>query len=210
MQWFRPAGRVPFGSRPDGRPRQKEPKGLAPPSGPCASLRVRSLHRRSRGPARRAIPGPSRLSRHPCRSTPSTTIPLTLLKGRGVACGCGVASVGCYSPEGQYTVPVWWAACGETTLRKRVLLTPFGRAALGRTIKQLGARVPVSRPSGGVAQGDEPHGCGERLEGPWMALASRPPERHRREGSRAQRDPDVACPSLWLLSLGQARESDSP
>jgi len=32
-----------------------------------------------------AIPGPSRLSRHPCRSTPSTTIPLTLLKGRLVS-----------------------------------------------------------------------------------------------------------------------------
>ena len=30
---------------------------------------------------RRAIPGPSRLSRHPCRSTPSTVIPLGLLKG---------------------------------------------------------------------------------------------------------------------------------
>ncbi len=54
---------------------------------PCASLRVRSLHRHSRGTPRRAIPGPSRLSRHPCRSTPSTAIPLTLLKGAvGVAC----------------------------------------------------------------------------------------------------------------------------
>lgn len=31
---------------------------------------------------RRAIPGPSRLSRHPCRSTPYTTIPLGLLTGR--------------------------------------------------------------------------------------------------------------------------------
>jgi hypothetical protein len=52
---------------------------------PCASLRVRSLHRHSRGTPRRAIPGPSRLSRHPCRSTPSTAIPLTLLKGRLVS-----------------------------------------------------------------------------------------------------------------------------
>ena len=45
--------------------------------------------------------------------------------------------------------------------------------------------VPFRRPSGGVAQGDEPHGCGERLKGPWMALVSRPPEQHRSEGSFA-------------------------
>jgi hypothetical protein len=102
--WLRPAGRVPIGSRPDGRPRQKEPKGLAPASGPAlrsgfvtrfarpsgqpsavTSLRSVSLHRHSRGTPRRAIPGPSRLSRHPCRSTPSPTIPLALLKGRLVS-----------------------------------------------------------------------------------------------------------------------------
>jgi hypothetical protein len=59
----------------------KVTKNACPTIRPCASLRVRSLHRRSRGTPRRAIPGPSRLSRHPCRSTPSTTIPLTLLKG---------------------------------------------------------------------------------------------------------------------------------
>ena len=51
-----------------------------PPSGPgCAG--VPSLHHHSRGTPRRAIPGPSWLSRHPCRSTPSTAIPLGLLKG---------------------------------------------------------------------------------------------------------------------------------
>ena len=45
--------------------------------------------------------------------------------------------------------------------------------------------APVRRPSVGVAQGDEPHGCGERLKGPGTALVSRPPERHRSEGSFA-------------------------
>ena len=48
---------------------------------PCASLRVRSLHRCSRGRLTRAILGPLSLSRHPCRSTPYAAIPLTLLKG---------------------------------------------------------------------------------------------------------------------------------
>ena len=33
------------------------------------------------GSLRRAIPGPSQLSRHPCRSTPYAAIPLGLLKG---------------------------------------------------------------------------------------------------------------------------------
>ena len=56
-----------------------------PTSGPgrCAP-RVRSLHRCSRGPLRRAVHGPSQLSRHPCRSTPYTPIPLTLLTGLSV------------------------------------------------------------------------------------------------------------------------------
>ena len=46
-----------------------------------AAFRVRSLHRHSRGSLRRADLGPSQLSRHPCRSTPYTPIPLTLLTG---------------------------------------------------------------------------------------------------------------------------------
>ncbi|MDH4563684.1 hypothetical protein E8F06_22005 [Pseudomonas sp. BN411] len=33
--------------------------------------------------ASRGIHGPTRLSRHPCRSSPFATIPLGLLKGRG-------------------------------------------------------------------------------------------------------------------------------
>ena len=53
-----------------------------PTSGPgCAG--VPSLHRRSRGTFRRDVPVPSELSRRPCRSTPSTPIPLGLLRGPG-------------------------------------------------------------------------------------------------------------------------------
>jgi hypothetical protein len=51
-----------------------------PPSGP-GYAGVPSFHHRSRGTPRRAIPGPSWLSRHPCRSTPYAAIPLGLLKG---------------------------------------------------------------------------------------------------------------------------------
>ena len=61
-------------------PRQKEPKGLAPASGSrCA--RLPSFHRCSEGRRARAIHGPSRLSRHPCRSPLYAAIPFGLLKG---------------------------------------------------------------------------------------------------------------------------------
>ena len=68
------------------RRKEKVSKEKAPPTyGPtrCAPG-VRSLHRHFRGPLRRAILGPSQLSRHPCRSTPYTPIPLTLLTGLSV------------------------------------------------------------------------------------------------------------------------------
>jgi hypothetical protein len=52
-------------------------------------------------------------------------------------------------------------------------------------ISQARDLVLFRRPSRGVAQGEEPHGCGERLNGPGMAHVSRPPEQHRSEGSFA-------------------------
>ena len=48
------------------------------------------------------------------------------------------------------------------------------RVAPRKTTKHLGAQVPVRRPSGGVAQGDEPHGCGERRKGPGRPLCAGP------------------------------------
>jgi hypothetical protein len=127
-------------------------------------------------------------------------------EGAGVACGCGVASVGCYSPEGQYIVPVWWAACGETTLRKQFLRTPLERAAL-RNHQATRSRIPVRRPSGGVAQGDEPHGCGERRKGAWTPLVRWPPERHRREGTPPQAGPDAGVAfSLVTFSWPRKRK----
>ena len=52
------------------------------PLRPARLRRVPSFHHCFRGTPRRAIPGPSRFSRHPCRSTPSAMIPLGLLMGR--------------------------------------------------------------------------------------------------------------------------------
>src|SRR5690606_35446239 len=67
------------------------------------------------------------------------------------------------------------------------------------------AEVPVRRPSGGVTQGDEPQGCGERLKGPWMALVSRPPEWHRWEGTPPKAGPDVGVP-FFLVTLSWANK----
>ncbi len=78
---------------------QKEPKGLAPSSG-SRFAGLPSLHRSFRGTRRRAIPGPTTLSRHPCRSTPETPIPLGLLKGRSGACGYFAGSLKEPRPEG--------------------------------------------------------------------------------------------------------------
>ena len=77
--------------------KQKKAHPAYGPAFRCATLRVRSLHRRSEGTLRWAIHGPAQLSalascvalppasmqssRHPCRSTPYTPTPLTLLTG---------------------------------------------------------------------------------------------------------------------------------
>src|SRR6218665_254077 len=69
---FAPYARVSFFSR------QKRNQKGSPLPRPCAALRVPSFRRRSRG--RQNGPSLARLclSRHPCRSTPSTTTPLGL------------------------------------------------------------------------------------------------------------------------------------
>ncbi len=71
------------------RAKKSKQKKARPCIRPCATRRVRSLHRRSRGRLTRAIHGPlsgdaSVLSPHPCGSSPYATIPLTLLKGNWV------------------------------------------------------------------------------------------------------------------------------
>ncbi len=71
-----PLRRLTFGRRP------KSKQKVLPLASGSRCARLPSFHHCSRGPPRRAIPGPSRLSRHPCRSTPYATIPLGLLMGR--------------------------------------------------------------------------------------------------------------------------------
>jgi len=63
------------------RAKKSKQKKARPCIRPCATRRVRSLHRRSRGRLTRTIHGPLSLSPHPCGSSPYATIPLTLLKG---------------------------------------------------------------------------------------------------------------------------------
>jgi hypothetical protein len=79
---FRPLGRVPFGKRP-----KRNQKVLPRTSGFSLRRKIPSLKRSFRGTPRRAIPGPSRLSRHPCRSTPETPLQRGLLNGAFGACG---------------------------------------------------------------------------------------------------------------------------
>ena len=92
--WFRPAGRVTFSKRPDGRPLKSNQKRFAPASGPAlrsgfvthfarpsgqpaavTPLRSVSLRRRSEGRRTRAIHGPLRLSPRPCGSPLCATAP---------------------------------------------------------------------------------------------------------------------------------------
>ncbi len=69
-------------------PRKSNQKEGHPGIRPFAARRVPSLHRYSRGTLRRAIHGPAQLSRHPCRSTPSTATTFGLLTGTWVRVAC--------------------------------------------------------------------------------------------------------------------------
>ena len=157
-------------------------------------FRVRSLHRRSRGTSRRDILVPSRLSRHPCRSTPYTPIPLTLLTGLPVRAYLNVnRRVDNRAALSTKPHPVEKPRAAFSTLR-----TGFGSPT-----------VPVRRPSVYCAsqkirwapkrpiEEAERRCCAagfeagrrESSDGPWMALRNVPAQLHRSEGSRAQRDP---------------------
>jgi len=69
-------------------PRKSNQKEGHPGIRPFAARRVPSLHRHSRGTLRRAIHGPAQLSRHPCRSTPSTATTFGLLTGTWARVAC--------------------------------------------------------------------------------------------------------------------------
>ena len=188
----------------------KGTKRACPAIRPSASLRVRSLHRCSEGRLTRAVPGPLSLSPHPCGSPLYATIPLTLLKGR------------LELPDSHVSSPAPTLCVGANPVRSssqscRPVQNNEWTRGMG-TINARSARKshqaprspnPVRRPSGGVAQGDEPQGCGERRKGAWTPLVRRPPERHRKEGSRAQRDPDAGV-CFFAYFLCTSKESEAP
>ena len=57
-----------------------------------------------------------------------------------------------------------------------------------------------------LRRGTEPHGCGETLKGPRMALVSRPPEQRRSEGSLAAGQARMpGWPRYFLLARQEIR-----
>ena len=74
------------------------------------------------------------------------------------------------------------------------------------------AGIPFRRPNAGVAQGDARHGRRARNEGAGMPLRDVPRSNAgvREVWSRSGQTRMQGAPSLWLLSLGETRESDAP
>jgi hypothetical protein len=242
------------------RAKKSKQKKARPCIRPCATRRVRSLHRRSRGRLTRAIHGPlsgdaSVLSPHPCGSSPYATIPLTLLTGNRVlpasprmdkrppvrrnvgwktaqhfpplatskfSPGRGVLL---FKPVGKLRVThptdlgphrAESVLPPERGVRRRLMVCwpEKNQSVLLWLVKSFHATrtpVPVRRPSAVAVEGVERHGCRESCDGPGMALRSVPPERRWSEGTlRAAKGRMPGSPSLWLLSLGETRESDAP
>ena len=181
-----PLRRVTFGSCP------KSNQKVLPLASGFRCAKLPSLHHCSRGPPRRAIPGPSRLSRHPCRSTPYTTIPLGLLMGR-------------LASSVRLRVK---SRADDCRLWSRSFCFSFCCSLLSQAARSPG---PVRRLSGGAVERGVWHGCQTRNDGPWMAHRDDPrSSAGAREVWRSQTRMPGAL-SLWLLSLSRKqRESDSP
>ncbi|GBC55410.1 hypothetical protein PSNTI_08650 [Stutzerimonas stutzeri] len=212
---------------------KKVSKNACPRIRPVASLRVRSLRRRSEGRRTRALHGPLRLSRHPCRSPLSTTAPLTLLKGRLVppARSCKKHHAGTTAGDLQTALPpclagdVGWKTAQHFPPQASSKFLPGQRGLICKPVDRLrvthatdpfrnfqSARTPapVRRPSVGAAQGDARHGRRARSEGTGTSLRDGP--RSSAGGREVLRSKTrmSGSPSLWLLSLGETRESDAP
>ena len=174
------------------RAKKSKQKKARPCIRPCATRRVRSLHRRSRGRLTRTIHGPLSLSPHPCGSSPYATIPLTLLKGDRVLPA---------SPRMDKRTPVrrdvGWKSAQQFPPQATSTLSPSHGVLLFQPVGKLRVTHPTDpfrnfQPARTTAPGVTPEG-GEFC----AANRGRPV---RMSGS----------PSLWLLSLGETRESDAP
>jgi hypothetical protein len=136
-----------------------------------------------------AIPGPLSgaaigISPHPCGSLPYATPPLGLLKGtRSRAC--------VIFAELELAAP-GLCLCSSTAMVQTTSKSPSGGRveSLWKGLSDMDVARAV------MGQGWPFTAC------PWNGDGAREPRR-----SRGRM---VGCPSLWLLSLGQARESDSP
>ena len=180
------------------------------------AARLPSFRCRSGGQRTRGVHAPLRLSPHPCGSSPCATPPLGLLTGtRAPSClvvflcaarigrchaarGIGRASRVARMKSGKGPTPdsritsglhKWFGACPSAARGIKIRTTNL----------QATPNAPFRRPNGIVVEGSEPHGCGERLKGPRMALVSRPLERRWSEGTSPQARPDVGGKRFWLL-----------
>jgi hypothetical protein len=194
-----PLRRLTFGKRP------KSKQKVLPLASGSRSARLPSFHHRSRGPPRRAIPGPSRLSRHPCRSTPSTTIPLGLLMGRFAS------SARLWASDKKPTHPTNVRRPCRSGLARDALASAFPfcfclslcHPKLAQTTR---SPNPVRRPSIGAVERGVWHGCQTRHVGPWMARLADPRNSTvAREVERSETRMPGAL-SLWLLSLCASKE----
>ena len=183
--WFRPAGRVPFGSRPDGRPRPKEPKGLAPASGLGVPGSLRSTSLISSALRGAGVQGPSMA----LYASPAS-MPLAPLRADSIR------------PP-------------ERGVRRRLMARFVSKEAkrgswLFKNFQTPRIRFPFRRPSVGAAQGDARHGCRARSDGPGMALRDDPRSGAGARGVLQSKTRMQGRPSFWLLFLGHTRKSDSP
>ena len=190
---------------------------------PARLRRVPSLHHCSRGRRTRAVPGPLRLSPHPCGSLPSTTIPLGLLMGPfassvrwwAMAKRPNQRCVGWVERSDTHQSTVWVSrgSTHPTNIRRTCRSGPWPRyfgfclllchLKLAQTTR---SPNPVRRPSVGAVERGVWHGCQTRHAGPWMARLADP---QNSTGAREVERSETRMPgalSLWLLSLCARKE----
>ncbi len=164
---------------------------------------------RSGSPRSGAAPGarhegascPSRLARRPASHPPAQRLHSASLTGTGrkpdtwVFTGCSVENRAAFSTEG-VTLNAW-------TRLRRCPPYRFAPKASGTWI------APFRRANASVVEWVEPHGCGERPNGPWTARVGRPRSGAGVSGPGAQRR--AGCPGqAFLVTFAAIGKSDSP
>ena len=237
------------------RAKKSKQKKARPCIRPCATRRVRSLHRRFRGRLTRAIHGPlsgdaSVLSPRPCGSSPYATSPLSLLTGNRVlpasprmdkrtpvrrSVGWKTAQhvpplatskfspshgVLLFKPVGKLRVthPTDFAPLHAESIRPSFAspVSPHSRkqakrfASLASYPPDDSVPNPLQEAERRCCAGGREAGRRARSEGTGTSLRDGPRSNAGGRGVLRSKTRMSGWPSLWLLSLGQARESDSP